>query len=1606
MDSKKPKKHKLLKRALTTVAVVGTVASAVAGVKQFTNANADSTNKIKLETSYKGFKAQIPLSQFPIYASAKGEPLFHSDFITTNNTQAWCTNYSDFTPDGGSATVAKHPASALQFHVLLNGYPLNSPSKLGVNSKLEAIAATQYAVWVASGNFSQSQMNWNSSLGYGAQVTTQAARNRVKAAMEKILSLAKKDTRGQGQPSLKLKQIGTMQTNADGSTESQYKLEVTKGYENDLSELKLKDVQVPTGSTITQDGKTLSQGSKVDLKSPIIVKTPAPESSTGSGASDNNTNTSATGNTTTGSSSTTNNSSTSNGNSSSSNSKEIHLGFKAVVKVWTDAAYYETRNDGVRRQNVLLQSTVDPEQLTIGTDTTQKTPDTSGNIKVHKVGNHDDPLENIKFDLLNADKKVIASGTTNEYGNVSFKNLNPGTYYVREADTDSEHEVDHALHDVSFTAQDAKNDNVPNITISNDEITDNPYIKSAATEVGTGSRYIDAKNESLQDELAIENLDGTHRYQVVDTLMDVKTGDPAKIDGKPVTATQNITASGKSGEKVEERLTMKFDKANFKGLQGKRYAFQARIYKLADYDNGKLLATEFSLNDTNQSIMVTKPVITTQVRSAIGKDSTTDTQRINPYTKSRWIDNVSVENLVKDHDYTAHLKMMIKGSDGKVTPLKVHGKEVTADKDFTADNEHMNFDVDFGEVDTTELKGKDLVVYANVSPKEESDNALATHNEADDKNETLHVTNPIMQTHALIDDDSVSNPNHSSRLLDRVTYSDVAENQPITLSAIASDKDKKAIVISSKSSNNSNGSTKEYDYLMGKVEFTPVADSGTQDVQLQKVAVGSTDKDKDGSDLAKDISNPTVRAALNTLKPVAPGEVNIDDDKAAQEASNSAWKETLAGKLGYEPADNSDVYNIDTTSIAGKQMVIFEDMTIDDDKTPASSHADVDDKDQTIRITNPKIYTKALLNSHKISNPSQVSRLSDVVRYEDVAVGHPLELSALATNQKDGTPITIKKGDNTYNLMGRIMVYPTAGKGSAIVPLQMVLNGNPANNSAGGQNINSTNVNNIRVENVKDDRTMKATHEAVASITNDGSSNWVDPMDNLNKTISYADTLVYQSSQGMPTDLTDSLEKLNKVIGNGKDVNLTDLISATNALSKTISKNVNGGVLVTNDQFEAVKAKQQATTDSVSTNTSTTSSSSTVSDSNSSETSSSQDFTSEDASLTRVANNHIKVVDPREDSDANKDLDSDKYNIDTTQLRGVTMTMFEDMTSPQDNNKTSITTEANLKNTDQSVRVTKPSIETMQTISDEKTIFSDTKDAKIVDKVQFKDFAPNEQVTLTAVDMDKGTKEAAKINNSFIVGRRTFTPKSAYGTVKVFMSTRREEPEAMYMVKQLQANGLPSENASTTEQAHSTKTANQLLNMNNGSISDSSDTSSSSNGQTDTNDTNTVETNRNGDNGYESQADNSVGSDNVDDHMDTSETSTDLSWLDKLANGANDPTNREFKWTAFETAETADGTVITEHKDMSSEDQTVTIKTPTPSEKKAKKDTDKIVINNNNGQGQTNGNSKSKSSGGNSNNTNTNKTGSGSSTPQLAQTGSGSKYSSNPILDFFAKLFR
>lgn len=1543
--------------AKTAVALSAFTMTATLAVINRENSNADTIrddkNATSLPGSFKGFTFNKDVPSMPVYGIVKSEPLFMSDMKTTgSHYKAWCVNYDRYSPDSGSSTTKKKAVSNYMFHALRAGYPMKSVSKLGANSQTEAIAATQIAVWIAAGNFKLSDVNWNNyylpgKFYYSANKTTQTERNHAKKLVTKILEDAKKDKTSQSTPKGTIVKSGSERDTGDAK-EQDYKVGLTGSHKFYGTSAKISDLKVTGDATLLQNGKQLSKGSSFNPTQKVTI--------------------------------------------SSKNGGDLSFSTSGTIDTFFKAGQYNTQNNGKPTQNVSIMSNVDADYYPIKTTTTTASKGKpKGSIELTKQGSEGDPMENIKFDLLDKDKKVIKSGVTDDGGSLEFEDLEAGTYFVREADTDTEHKVNHALHDSSFTDDDIENSNTPSLDITNDVIDDNPYIKTAATEQDTGSRYIDAKNTKLQDEIQIDNLDGSHQYKLVDTMKDPKTGETAMIDGKPVTKEVQFTADGESGSHSSHKETLKFDDAQFKGLQGKKYSFESKLYTVSDNPslNNKLVAQEFSLNDTNQTITVRKPVIKTKLRSAIQQDSTTDTQKVNPYTKTKLIDNVDIQYLVKDHEYTTHLKMMIKQKDGSVKPLVVNGKEITATKDFSADNDHMNIDVPFDEFDTTNLNGKDLVVYSNVTPKDETDNQLATHNDADDKDETAHVTDPQIQSNAFIDDDSQSNPNHNSRLKDRVAYSDVAQNQPMTLAAVAADDNGNATVIKSKATDyqghaiNGTGadSNKEIKtanyYLEGKVNITPASDEGTVDVPLQKVATGVTNLTENPKDDQTDVSSPSKRYDLNKLNPVDPDDVNIDPTKAAQTSTNNAYYEELAGKLGFTPKNDSTVYDIDTTSIAGQKLHMYEDLYVDGDKSPVVHESNNANEDQTVEIKKIKIVTEAYLNDHKVSNPSKKSRLYDKVRIENAAPGHKLQISSLVVNQKDGKNIEITDHDKIYNLMGKLEYIPETTNSSVKVPLQMVTksDGISKNDNNGNPNIlNPDNVLSLQIENVKDDRTVQNLNVAVNSLQSDGSDNKNDVIKEVQNSYDTLKDLVYNSKIGMPDDTIKYSQKLINTIGNGKDYDLTDLKDSANYLLKNINDEVRNGVLVTNDQYETVKAKAQDMKDNPDKYKSETTSTSVEN----------SDAESEESSQTRVKNNLIETKDPQQDSDEEQ-ISDNRFAIDTTQLRGQTLSLYEDVTNPYDNNDTTIVSEANVKNSDQSTRVTNPSAQTMQTVNDKKQVYSDVKLANIVDKVQFKDFAPNEQVTLTAVEMDKGTKEAAKLEGNYLVGRQTFTPKTLDGTVKVYMAPQQEQPEMMYMVKLLNSNGLPTSNMNNTQEASSNKTADQALGMNGTNENDSqNNTSSNSNGQTDAGHSNTVETNQNGDNSYESGANNTVGTDNVNSHTDTTQNSLDLNSLTKLADNNDNPTPS--RWTAFETAQTNDGSVITEHKDISSDDQTVTIQIP----KSSNTSTDgkgNIVINNQNGQQQGNNNK----NGDNSNSSNSN----GGSASSNSNGGSNSNSSNN-----------
>lgn len=287
----------------------------------------------------------------------------------------------------------------------------------------------------------------------------------------------------------------------------------------------------------------------------------------------------------------------------------------------------------------------------------------------------------------------------------------------------------------------------------------------------------------------------------------------------------------------------------------------------------------------------------------------------------------------------------------------------------------------------------------------------------------------------------------------------------------------------------------------------------------------------------------------------------------------------------------------------------------------------------------------------------------------------------------------------------------------------------------------------------------------------------------------------------------------------------------------------------------------------------------------------------------------------------------------------------------------------------------------------------------MVDKVEFKDFAPNEQVKMTAVDMDKSTKSAVKLGDNYLMGQTIFTPKAADGSIDVNMASTSTAPDAKYVTAANATAGKAVTETSTTKSAadvlNDSKTASSASDASSSSDSSKASDSSASGSSKVASDTSSSASSKSS---KASSASDSVSKVSKASESDASSAS-DSTHKDKatsynanadVTTGSSDvdvsALKSDAEWTAYETAETAPangtGSVIAEHKDLNSADQTITIKLPvTP-------------------KGSTNTPSGSSNGSGT---TSTPNSQSGSN-PAFAQTGATAKVSHNAIYNFFARL--
>ena len=233
--------------------------------------------------------------------------------------------------------------------------------------------------------------------------------------------------------------------------------------------------------------------------------------------------------------------------------------------------------------------------------------------------------------------------------------------------------------------------------------------KSAETDAKQG---MPRENETIVDTVKYDNLIIGKVYTVKGKLMDKATKQPIKDEhGNEITASKTFTATSKSSS-VDIEFTY-----NSLNRQGKTTVVFEDMYH-----NDKLVATHSDINDEGQSIDY--PDIHTKA----------DVKQIGKLKDGNItiVDKVFYKNLTIGKVYTVKGKLMDKATG---QPLLVNGKEVTAEKTFTATRNTGSIDMEFT-LPAKALQGKTTVVYEDMY---NDGIKIATHSDITDSNQTVSI---------------------------------------------------------------------------------------------------------------------------------------------------------------------------------------------------------------------------------------------------------------------------------------------------------------------------------------------------------------------------------------------------------------------------------------------------------------------------------------------------------------------------------------------------------------------------------------------------------------------------------------------------------------------------------------------------------------------------------------------------------------------------------------------------------------------------------------------------------------------------------------------------
>ena len=351
-----------------------------------------------------------------------------------------------------------------------------------------------------------------------------------------------------------------------------------------------------------------------------------------------------------------------------------------------------------------------------------------------------------------------------------------------------------------------------------------PVIGTTAVDAADGDKTVTGEeNVAVRDTVHYNNVTPGKTYKVTGTLYEKVLDKNGKVtkkvfkdkNGAPVTAEANFTAEDSYGN-VD--VTFYFDGSSLK--EGTSLvAFESLSH------NDKEIASHADVNDSSQTVIITKPKLSTTATDALDGD-----KNLIGEDNATIADTVHYMNVTpgKTYKVSGTLYEKVTDKDGKVTKkqlLDADGNPVTAETEFIPETAFGDVDVTFT-FDASDLKAKDKVVAfesLSLNGKE-----LASHADIEDKSQTVTITKPTLSTTAVdgLDADKNLIGEGDVTIVDTVKYKNVTPGKTYKVSGTlyekVTDKDGK---VSKKQLLDADGNP-----VTAETEFVPEDTYGTVDV--------------------------------------------------------------------------------------------------------------------------------------------------------------------------------------------------------------------------------------------------------------------------------------------------------------------------------------------------------------------------------------------------------------------------------------------------------------------------------------------------------------------------------------------------------------------------------------------------------------------------------------------------------------------------------------------------------------------------------------------------------------------------------------------------------